>query len=274
LQALDPQQRLLLECTYEALENGGIPLDKISNSQTCCFVGSFYGDYTDMLSRDPDTMPFYQTTSSGYSRALLANRLSYFFNLRGPSAAVDTACSASLVALHLACQSLRSGESKQALVAGANVVLSHEPAISMGMMRFLSPDGRCYTFDERANGYARGEGVGCLFLKPLSDALRDGDPVRAIIRNTGSNQDGKTSGITLPNGQAQEELIRSVYAKARLDPALTSYVECHGTGTLAGDPVETGAIARVFTSIRGPKARKLRIGSVKTNVSVGLPCLP
>ncbi|KAI0009070.1 putative polyketide synthase [Xylariaceae sp. FL0662B] len=264
-EALDPQQRLLLECSYEALENAGIPLGEVAGSETCCFVGSFCGDYTDMLSRDPDSMPFYQATSSGHSRAIIANRLSYFFNLRGPSATIDTACSSSLVALHLACQSLRTGESKQALVAGANVILSHEMTISMTMMRFLSPDGRCYSFDDRANGYARGEGVGCVFLKPLKDAIRDGDPIRAIIRNTGSNQDGKTPGITLPSREAQEELIRSVYEKANIDPAVTSFVECHGTGTAAGDPLETAAIANVFTSKR-PPGKTLRIGSVKANI--------
>ncbi|RFU23814.1 hypothetical protein B7463_g12524, partial [Scytalidium lignicola] len=272
-EALDPQQRLLLECAYEALENvfdpnsmrGGIPLDKVAGSETCCFVGSFCGDYTDMLSRDPDSIPFYQATSSGHSRAIIANRLSYFFDLRGPSATIDTACSASLVALHLACQSLRAGETKQALVAGANVILSHEMTISMSMMQFLSPDGRCYSFDERANGYSRGEGVGCVFLKPMADAIRAGDPIRAVIRNTGSNQDGRTPGITLPSGKAQEELIRSVYAKANIDPAITAFVECHGTGTVAGDPLETAALANVFTSIRPPD-KTLRIGSIKTNI--------
>ncbi|KAH8883107.1 putative polyketide synthase [Thozetella sp. PMI_491] len=263
--ALDPQQRLLLECSYEALENAGIPLSSIAGSKTCCFVGSFCGDYTDMLARDADTIPFYQSTSSGHSRAIIANRLSYFFDLCGPSITIDTACSASLVALHLACQSLRAGETKQALVAGANVMLSHEPTISMTMMRFLSPDGRCYSFDERANGYSRGEGVGCVFLKPLADALRDGDPIRAVLRNTGSNQDGKTPGITLPSRDAQEELIRSVYEQANMDPAATSYVECHGTGTLAGDPLETSALANVFTSMRSA-GDKLLIGSVKTNI--------
>ena len=233
-----------------------------------------------MLMRDPETVPLYQATSSGHSRAIIANRLSYFFDFKGPSVTIDTACSASLVALHLACQSLRTGETRQAVVAGANVILSHEMTISMSMMRFaahkecllvltlprfLSPDGRCYTFDERANGYARGEGVGCLYLKPLDAAIQDGDTIRGVIRNTGVNQDGKTSGITLPSGKAQEELIESVYSKAGLNPLDTTYVECHGTGTPAGDPLETGAIAKVFGPGRPPE-KPLRIGSVKTNV--------
>ncbi|KAH8799346.1 putative polyketide synthase [Xylogone sp. PMI_703] len=263
--ALDPQQRLLLECTYEALENAGTSLLEVQGSKTSCFVGSFCGDYTDMLMRDPETVPMYQCTNSGHSRAILANRLSYFFNLQGPSATIDTACSASLVALHLGCQSLRTGDAKRAVVAGANVILSHEIMITMSMMRFMSPDGRCYTFDDRANGYARGEGVGCVILKPLEDALRDGDTIRAVIRGTGSNQDGKTSGITLPSGTAQELLIRSVYESAGLDPLETSYVEAHGTGTSAGDPLEAGALSRVFCPARSSD-EPLRIGSIKTNI--------
>nr|ASK38717.1 polyketide synthase [Paecilomyces divaricatus] len=263
--ALDPQQRLLLESTFEAVENAGIPLDKMLGSKTSCFVGSFCGDYTDMLVRDPEAIPMYQCTNAGQSRAITANRVSYFFDLRGPSVTVDTACSGSLVALHLACQSLRTGDAKMAIVSGVNTILSHEFMSTMSMMRFLSPDGRCYTFDERANGYARGEGVGCLLLKPLSDALRDNDTIRAVIRGTGSNQDGKTSGITLPNANAQQELIRDVYAAAGLDPLETEYVECHGTGTQAGDPLETGAVAKVFSPGR-PDDRPLRIGSIKTNV--------
>ncbi|OKL57046.1 hypothetical protein UA08_07371 [Talaromyces atroroseus] len=263
--ALDPQQRLLLEGTFEALENGGITLEKIMGSKTSCFVGSFSGDYTDMLLRDPDSVPMYQCTNAGQSRAITANRISYFFDLKGPSVTVDTACSGSLVALHLACQSIRTGDAKTAIAAGVNTVLSHEFMSTMSMMRFLSPDGRCYTFDERANGYARGEGVGCLILKPLKDALRDNDTIRAVIRGSGSNQDGKTSGITLPSGAAQEELVRNVYEAAGLDPLETEYVEAHGTGTQAGDPQETGALSRVFCPGRSSD-KPLRVGSIKTNV--------
>ncbi|KAL5333394.1 putative polyketide synthase [Aspergillus crustosus] len=264
-EALDPQQRLLLEGAFEALESGGIPMEKMVGTKTSCFVGSFSGDYTDLLLRDPETVPMYQCTNAGQSRAVTANRISYFFDLKGPSVTIDTACSGSLVALHLACQSLRTGDAKMAVAAGVNTVLSHESSITMSMMRFLSPDGRCYTFDDRANGYARGEGVGILILKPLADALRDKDPIRAVIRGTGTNQDGKTSGLTLPSDIAQEALIRSVYESAGLDPLDTEYVECHGTGTQAGDPQETGALAKVFGSGR-PAERPLRIGSVKTNV--------
>ncbi|OQD90731.1 hypothetical protein PENANT_c001G07681 [Penicillium antarcticum] len=238
--AMDPQQRLLLEVTYEGLEN-------------------------DLLLRDPECVPMYQCTNAGQSRAMTANRLSYFFDLKGPSVTVDTACSGSLVALHLACQSLQTGDASTAVAAGVNLILSHEFMSTMSMMKFLSPDGKCFTFDERANGYARGEAVGCLILKPLASALRDKNTVRAVIRGTGSNQDGRTPGITLPSGAAQETLIRSVYARAGLNPSETEFVEAHGTGTQAGDPIETGAIGRVFGPGRSCDD-PLRIGSIKTNV--------
>ncbi|CAG7951292.1 unnamed protein product [Penicillium nalgiovense] len=263
--AMDPQQRLLLEVAYEGLENAGIPLTKILGTKTSCFVGSFSADYTDLLLRDPECVPMYQCTNAGQSRAMTANRLSYFFDLKGPSVTVDTACSGSLVALHLACQSLQTGDASTAIAAGVNLILSHEFMSTMSMMKFLSSDGRCHTFDEKANGYARGEAAGCLILKPLAKALHDHDKIRAVIRGTGSNQDGRTAGITLPNGAAQESLIRSVYARADLDPSETDFVEAHGTGTLAGDPVETGAIARVF-GIGRPPDNPVRIGSIKTNV--------
>ncbi|KAJ5142544.1 Acyl transferase/acyl hydrolase/lysophospholipase [Penicillium bovifimosum] len=263
--AMDPQQRLLLEVTYEGLENAGIPLNQIMGTNTSCFVGSFSADYTDLLLRDPECVPMYQCTNSGQSRAMAANRLSYFFDLKGPSVTVDTACSGSLVALHLACQSLQRGDASTAIAAGVNLILSHEFMSTMSMMKFLSSDGRCHTFDEKANGYARGEAAGCLILKPLAKALEDHNTIRAIIRGTGSNQDGRTAGITLPNGAAQESLIRSVYARAGLDSSETDFVEAHGTGTLAGDPIETGAIARVFGTGRPPD-NPVRIGSIKTNV--------
>ncbi|KGO58805.1 Acyl transferase/acyl hydrolase/lysophospholipase [Penicillium expansum] len=263
--AMDPQQRLLLEVAYEGLENAGIPMTKIMGTRTSCFVGSFSADYTDLLLRDPECVPMYQCTNAGQSRAMMANRLSYFFDLKGPSVTVDTACSGSLVALHLACQSLQTGDSSTAIAAGVNLILSHEFMSTMSMMKFLSSDGRCHTFDEKANGYARGEAAGCLILKPLAKALHDHDKIRAVIRGTGSNQDGRTAGITLPNGASQESLIRSVYTRADLDPSETDFVEAHGTGTLAGDPVETGAIARVFGTGRPPDD-PVRIGSIKTNV--------
>ncbi|KAL9122898.1 MAG: hypothetical protein Q9187_000549 [Circinaria calcarea] len=263
--ALDPQQRLLLETCYEAIENAGCPMENLVGSDTSVFVGSFCRDFTDIMYRDTETLPIFQATGGGPSLAFLSNRLSYFFDLKGPSVSVDTACSASLVALHLACQTIRSGESKQAIVGGSNVILSHEIMITMNMMRFLSPDGRCYSFDHRANGYARGEGAACVVLKSLEAALKDGDTIRGVIRNTGLNQDGKTAGITLPSKDAQEALIASVYRGAGLDPLETSYIEAHGTGTPAGDPIECGAIAKIFAPGR-PAEKPLRIGSIKSNM--------
>ncbi|GAB1201027.1 hypothetical protein APSETT444_010412 [Aspergillus pseudonomiae] len=212
-----------------------------------------------------DCIPMYQCTNSGQSRAMTANRVSYFFDMKGPSVTVDTACSGSLTALHLACQSLRTGDASMAVAAGVNVILSHEFMSTMTMMKFLSPDGRCHTFDESASGYARGEGIGCLILKPLRDAIQDHDPIRAIIRGSGLNQDGRTPGITLPSGASQETLMRHVYQVAGLDPCETDFVEAHGTGTQAGDHIETGALAKVFCHNRSPM-RPLRVGSIKTNV--------
>ncbi|ENH98624.1 hypothetical protein COCC4DRAFT_45906 [Bipolaris maydis ATCC 48331] len=261
--ALDPQQRMLLECSYEAFENSGTPMSKIVGTDTSVFVSSFATDYTDMLWRDPESVPMYQCTNSGFSRSNLANRISYSFDLKGPSVLVDTACSGGLTALHLACQSLLVGDVRQALAAGSSLILGPEMMVTMSMMKFLSPDGRCYAFDERANGYARGEGVAVLLLKRLEDALADNDTIRAVIRGTGCNQDGKTPGITMPNSVSQEALIRSVYKKAALDPLDTTYVECHGTGTQAGDTTEASALSKVFSPGR---RLPLLIGSVKTNI--------
>ncbi|KAF2419578.1 putative polyketide synthase [Tothia fuscella] len=250
--ALDPQQRLLLESCYEAFENAGIRMEDVFGSNTSVFVGSFCKDWGEITLRDP-----------GIGQAMLSNRLSYYFNLTGPSVTLDTACSASLVALHLAVQSLKSGESKQAVVGGVNVMLNHDMMVTMSSMRFLSPDGRSYTYDSRANGYARGEGVSCLILKPLADALAAGDTIRAVIRNTGVNSDGKTMGITLPSPKAQAALIKKTYADAGLDPLETNYVETHGTGTQAGDPLEAAALAEVFGRNR---TDPIDVGSIKTNV--------
>ncbi|RYP74561.1 hypothetical protein DL769_003988 [Monosporascus sp. CRB-8-3] len=261
--AIDPQQRLQLESAYEALENAGIPLEKVAGSNTSVYVGVFGKDYAEMLSRDPENAPVYTATGNGF--AILSNRISYFFDLKGPSVTLDTACSASLTALHLACQSLRTGESKMAIVGGTNIIHSPDMMVCMSLLRFFSQEGRCYSFDHRACGYSRGEGVATVILKPLDAALRDGDPVRAIIRNSVVNQDGRTQGITLPSRQAQEALIRSAYDSAGIDPATTGYFEAHGTGTAAGDPLEAGAIATVLGAGR-PAEDPIIIGSIKTNI--------
>ncbi|KAH9897328.1 putative polyketide synthase [Xylariomycetidae sp. FL2044] len=261
--AIDPQQRLQLESAYEALENAGIPLEKVAGSNTSVYVGVFGKDYAEMLSRDPENAPVYTATGNGF--AILSNRISYFFDLKGPSVTLDTACSASLTALHLACQSLRTGESKMAIVGGTNMIHSPDMMVCMSLLRFFSQEGRCYSFDHRACGYSRGEGVATVILKPLDAALRDGDPIRAVIRNSVVNQDGRTQGITLPSRQAQEVLIRSAYDSAGIDPATTGYFEAHGTGTAAGDPLEAGAIATVLGAGR-PADDPIIIGSIKTNI--------
>ncbi len=225
---------------------------------------SFQGDVVCRRLAEPKTNDQSSSVTGGGS-AILPNRVSYFFNLKGPSISIDTACSASLVALHLACQALRNGDCKSALVGGVNCLLTPYLFMSMSSMQFLSPDGRSYPFDERANGYARGEGVSCVYLKPLEEALRNGDAIRAVIRNTGVNQDGRTPGITFPSAPAQVALARRVYQQAGLNPLDTTYVEAHGTGTQAGDPVEATAIHDVFG--RDKKTHPpLRIGSVKSNI--------
>ncbi|KAK3352846.1 hypothetical protein B0T25DRAFT_580684 [Lasiosphaeria hispida] len=261
--ALDPQFRLQLESTYEALESAGITLQDVAGSNTSVFAGSFFRDYHESLIKDPDTLPRFLLMGTG--AAMASNRLSHFFDLRGPSMSVDTGCSTTLTALHQGCQSLRTGESSMSIVGGANLMFNPDMFLAMSSMTLISKDGKSYAFDSRANGYGRGEGSATVVLKRLDDALRDGNPIRAIIRDTGVNQDGKTETITTPSGEAQENLIRSCYARAGLDPGHTTYFEAHGTGTPTGDPIEVKAIASVFKNTRSSD-EPLRIGSVKTNI--------
>ena len=223
--AIDPQQRLMLEVAYEAFENAGLPIEAIAGTQTGCFVGNFTTDYREMLFRDPDAAPLYTVTGTGTS--LVSNRVSWFYDLKGPSFTVNTACSSSLVALHQACQSLRSGDSRMAIVGGSNLILSPEMFMFFSNQHFLSRDGLCKSFDASGDGYSRGEGVAALILKPVDDAIREGVPIRAIVRGTGVNQDGKTTGITLPSAQAQADLIRSTYQSAGLDFKDTHFFEAH-----------------------------------------------
>ncbi|KAK5055284.1 hypothetical protein LTR84_013034 [Exophiala bonariae] len=261
--AMDPTARMLLEVTYEALENAGIPVDDLVGSDTSCYVGCFTRDFHEMLMRDTETSPMYAGTGTGFS--LLSNRVSWFYDLRGPSLTLDTACSSSLVGLHLACQGLRSGESKIAIVSGANLILSPDLAIFLSNLHMLSKEGLSRSFADGTTGYGRGEGIATVILKPLKDAIQDQDNIRAVIRGTGVNQDGHTTGITLPNSDAQAELITSTYRAAGLEFSDTGYFEAHGTGTAAGDPLELGAVANTLGSAQRP-GNSLLVGSVKSNI--------
>ncbi|KAL7796350.1 putative polyketide synthase [Trichoderma afarasin] len=261
--AMDPQHRLALEVVYEALESAGYSVKDLAGTRTGVFMGHFTSDYKELVISDTDGIPPYATT--GLNKTSLANRISWTFDLRGPSFALDTACSSSLVAFHLACQSLRTGESDIAIVGGTNVLLNPDMFVAFSGQGFLSPDGKCKSFDASGDGYGRGEGVAAIVLKRVDDAIVALDPLRAIIRATGSNQDGHTKSLTLPSADAQEALIRDVYRLANLDFDQTGYVEAHGTGTQAGDTTETLALSRTITKGRSSK-NKLVVGSVKANI--------
>ncbi|KAL8660772.1 MAG: hypothetical protein Q9202_006239 [Teloschistes flavicans] len=278
---MDPQQRWLLEGAYRSFENGklllrwtlgndltvsllaGISLEEAAGSKTSVYIGSFNNDYQLLLNKDSKITKRYFGT--GTETGMLANRLSWFYDLRGPSMQIDTACSSSLNALHLACQSIRSGESDTALVGGCNLFFNPESMCSMSDLSFLSPDGISYAFDHRANGYSRGEGLGIVLLKPLFRALDAGDTIRAVVRATGSNQDGRTPGITQPSTAAQITCIRDTYKHAGLTPRLTRFFEAHGTGTPLGDPLEARAIHEVFGEFRSHQD-KLIVGALKSNI--------
>ncbi|WP_193048599.1 type I polyketide synthase [Mycolicibacterium baixiangningiae] len=260
---MDPQQRLLLEVAWEALEHAGTPPASLRHSQTGVFVGACLPEYGFLSASDLPGVDAWSNTGGALS--IIANRLSYFLDLRGPSFAVDTACSSSLVAVHLACQSLRTGDSKLALAAGVNLLLS--PAVFHGFDQAgaLSPTGRCRAFDADADGFVRGEGCGVVVLKRLSDAQRDGDRVLAVVRGSAVNQDGRSNGLMAPNPAAQMAVLRSAYANARVQPHAVDYVETHGTGTLLGDPIEARALGTVLGRGR-PEQSPLMIGSVKSNL--------
>jgi acyl transferase domain-containing protein len=256
--AMDPQQRLLLEAAWEALEHAGLSADQIAGSDTGVFVGGNAIDYYSLM-RNPPTRG-----GSGVALSILANRLSHLFDLRGPSMTIDTACSSSLVAVDLACQSLRSGATRMALAGGVNLILSPVTTIAASQAGMMSPDGRCKTFDARANGYVRSEGCGLVVLKRLTDAVADGDHVLAVIRGSAANQDGRTGVLTAPSGLAQQAVIRRALANANVDPSAVSYIETHGTGTPLGDSIEVEALGKVFGA-RGDGSR-CALGSVKTNL--------
>lgn len=260
---MDPQQRLLLEVTWEALEDAGQELERLAGTQTGVFIGISTTDYGHMQLSDPHLSDAYVGTGAAFSIA--ANRISYLFDFRGPSIAVDTACSSSLVAVHLACRSLQNGESTLAVAGGVNLILSPALTVNFTKAGFMAPDGRCKAFDARANGYVRSEGAGVVVLKPLSQALADGDPIYAMIRGSAVNQDGRSNGLMAPNPLAQEAVLREAYRRAGILPSQIQYIEAHGTGTLLGDPIEAKALGKVLATDR-PHGRPCAIGSVKTNI--------
>ena len=260
---MDPQQRLLLQVAWEALEHAGQAPDRLEGSATGVFVGICNSDYFRMLSADQEQIDVYLAT--GNAPSVAAGRISYLLGLQGPSIALDTACSSSLVAIHLAAQSLRSRECDLALAGGVNLILSPEINITFSKAGMMAPDGRCKSFDARADGYVRGEGCAVVVLKRLADAVADGDRVLAVISGSAVNQDGRSGGLTAPNGPAQEAVIRRALADAGRQPAEVSYVEAHGTGTALGDPIELQALGAVLASGRAPES-PLLVGSVKTNL--------
>ena len=272
-EASDPQQRLLLETVYEAMESAGLTMQDLQGSETSVYVGTMTADHHDVQFRDPAF--FSQYVGTGVSRAIISNRVSYFFDWHGPSMTIDTACSSSLVAVHQAVQSLRSGESRVACAAGSSVMLGPEPFIAESSLHMISPSGKSQMWDANADGYARGEGVAVVLLKTLANALADGDHIEAIIRETGVNSDGRTKGITMPNDEAQAVLVHQMYQKSGLDPLKAEdrcqFFQAHGTGTQAGDPKEASAIKRSFfgtgteaDSLDRADNQKLFVGSVKT----------
>lgn len=260
---MDPQQRMFLETAWEALESAGIAADRQAKSRTGVFVGVTSHDYLQsLMSRLPlPDLDAYAMT--GQASTFAAGRMSYWLGLQGPSLSVDTACSSSLVTVHLACQSLRAGESDLALAGGANALLAPEGFVVLSRAKMLSPEGRCATFDASANGYVRAEGCGVVVLKRLSDAQADGDRILAVIRGSAVNHDGRSSGITVPNGQAQQDLIRAALDRAQVPYSRIGYVEAHGTGTALGDPIEVRALAAVLGAGRDAP---LVVGSAKANV--------
>ncbi|KAL8969458.1 MAG: hypothetical protein Q9183_001983 [Haloplaca sp. 2 TL-2023] len=257
VERVDPQQRLMLEVARECLEDAGVAKWKAKNIG--CYMGSLFEDWCEIFARETQNWGRYRVT--GYGDFVLSNRVSYEMDLRGPSMTIRTACSSSLVALDEACTSIKRGDCESAIVGGANLIMTPGSTTSLSEQNVLSMDGSCNTFSTEANGYARGEAITAIYVKKLDDALRDGNPIRAVIRGTATNHGGKTPGMTVPSAEAQEALIRRAYQEAGITGfSDTAFVECHGTGTPVGDPIEAKAVGRVFG------AQGVYIGSVKRNL--------
>ncbi|EYF05470.1 type I polyketide synthase [Chondromyces apiculatus] len=262
--SMDPQQRLLLEVAWEALEDAGQPPDALQGHQTGVYIGFFSFDYYNLHVKLGDEV-INAYTGTGNTASVAAGRLSYVLGLQGPSIAIDSACSSSLVAVHLACQSLRAGECNLALAGGVNLILTPDRTVYFCKLRAMAPDGRCKAFDASADGYVRGEGAGIVVLKRLSDALRDGDPILALVRGSAVNQDGRSNGLTAPNRIAQQAVIDAALARAGVAPSDIDYVEAHGSGTPLGDPIEATALGTALGRGR-PADRPLHVGSIKSNM--------
>ena len=259
-ESMDPQQRILLEVAWEALEHAGLAPDRLGGTRASVTMGVYYTEYQNTSTTDPESIDAYSATGNAHS--VTVGRIAYLLGLRGPAVAVDTACSSSLVSVHLACQGLRMRESDLALAGGVSLILRPETQLALAKWGMLSPRGRCHAFDAGADGFVRGEGAGVVVLKRLTDAVRDGDRVLAVVRGSAVNQDGRSNGLTAPNAVAQRDVIGRALAAADIAPASVSLVETHGTGTSLGDPIEFDALAAVYGRGEQPCA----LGAVKTNM--------
>ena len=261
---IDPQQRMALELTWEALENARIPASALRGQSVGVYVGSSTNDYSFLAMSDPSVAHPYAIT--GTASSIIANRVSYFYDFRGPSVAIDTACSSSLVAAHQGVQALRAGEADVAIVGGVNALIT--PLVTVGFDEVggvLASDGRIKSFSQDADGYARSEGGGMLVLKRVADARRDGDEILAVIAGSAINHDGRSNGLLAPNPDAQAEVLRKAYKDAGINPRDVDYIEAHGTGTILGDPIEADALGRVVGRGR-PVDKPALLGAVKSNV--------
>src|SRR6266478_6374618 len=262
---VDPQHRLLLETAWEAIEDAGLVLDLERGSDLGVFVGISHNDYQAIQGTPWEHSGIGPHSPTGCAHSIAANRISYCFNLRGPSVAMDTACSSALTAVHAACEHIRAGRGDVALAGGVTVMITPGGFIGFSRASMLSPEGRCKAFDASADGFVRGEGAGMVLLKRLPQALADGDPIHGVIIGTALNQDGHTNGISLPSAEAQARLVREACIDAGVAPSQIGFVEAHGTGTAVGDPIEAHALTAALCEGRSPEA-PLLIGSVKTNL--------
>src|SRR5246500_4340900 len=262
---VDPQHRLMLETAWGAIEDAGLVLDLEHGTDVGVFIGISHNDYQGIQGTPWEHSGISPHSPTGCAHSIAANRISYCFNLRGPSVALDTACSSALTAVHAACEHLRAGRGDAALAGGVTVMITPGGFIGFSQASMLSPEGRCKAFDASADGFVRGEGAGMVLLKRLSRALADGDPIHGVIVGTALNQDGHTNGISLPSSEAQARLVRDACRDAGVLPSQIGFVEAHGTGTAVGDPIEAHALAAALCEDRSTES-PLLIGSVKTNV--------